>query len=907
MNLFWGLNESGKSTWHAALYAALCGRPRRKGKPSRDDEDFELRHKPWDQAEWKVAAQVRLEDGRRIELVHNLLNVTESTVLDIDLGRDYRAEILYEGSLDGAHWLGLDRRSFVATACVYQADLLAIVRSSPHLQEQLQRAAATASADATAAQAITQLKEFFADNVGQDRRNSSKPLRTTIERVERARVALAAARSEHSEYTKLAAARNEFQDQARYISDQIETARAAAVIKEAEEWSDRLLKAREIAHRVSNLQTVPESVGVNIQQAAAALNSWRTRPTLPYLEGPSASELSAQIARLPERAPEGDLEPSSEVELAYSAVESLRQELKFHQSAKPQEVDISEANGASSEELRTLSAALSRPQPEVDQNKVDILGHLTRSLDQQANSYRKRTLTLQIAGGALIGAALALLVIHLLIPGVAAAVIGAALIVLSFTSHEPERLKGLAEEMARAEDDVRRREYEIEYWLKNRNEAVAHAQKLGLDPDTSALTALADKLDSSERVSAEIESWQSAHFEIAEQAAAAQERFWEVLSTHHKTDLADVTEALQQYRDACVRRSRVLVDIERRKQLQEQLRIREQLEQAYSQSVGKIDQAEAALRAAAKNCEIQDNGSQIDAPEELATSIQAWIDDQEARRLSRDREWAEWGDLQSLLAGMKFEDLEQETAARTVKAREVFARFGAQSLEPFLTSESSTDEMLQQLKQQAAETAESLAHVEGQMQERSKTMKSVAEAEEELEAARSELDRISRLKKTLETTTQFLERAQEQVHRSIAPVLRQAVGQRLPNVTAGRYWDVRVDPENLAVQVCGANGRFREATALSHGTAEQIYLLLRVALAERLTTPGEICPLLLDDVTVHSDSERTKAILECLQSISRERQVILFSQQTEVLDWARANLTGPNDAVVELDASEVAV
>lgn len=33
-NLVYGPNESGKSTWHAALYAGLCGRRRGRGRPT---------------------------------------------------------------------------------------------------------------------------------------------------------------------------------------------------------------------------------------------------------------------------------------------------------------------------------------------------------------------------------------------------------------------------------------------------------------------------------------------------------------------------------------------------------------------------------------------------------------------------------------------------------------------------------------------------------------------------------------------------------------------------------------------------------------------------------------------------------------------------------------------------------
>jgi uncharacterized protein YhaN len=61
------------------------------------------------------------------------------------------------------------------------------------------------------------------------------------------------------------------------------------------------------------------------------------------------------------------------------------------------------------------------------------------------------------------------------------------------------------------------------------------------------------------------------------------------------------------------------------------------------------------------------------------------------------------------------------------------------------------------------------------------------------------------------------------------------------------------------------------ASQVSHGTKEQIYLLLRMAMARHLTQPKEICPLLLDDVTVQSDAERTKGILSLLKAVSQER------------------------------------
>jgi uncharacterized protein YhaN len=177
----------------------------------------------------------------------------------------------------------------------------------------------------------------------------------------------------------------------------------------------------------------------------------------------------------------------------------------------------------------------------------------------------------------------------------------------------------------------------------------------------------------------------------------------------------------------------------------------------------------------------------------------------------------------------------------------------------------------------------------------------VAEAEETLAAAEAELARIEALDRTLELTRSFLLDAQERVHRSVAPRLGEQLARWLPRVTSGRYVDALVDPSSLAVGVRASGGPWREASLLSHGTAEQIYLLLRVALADHLTRPGEVCPLILDEPTSHFDAERTEAVLDLLLELAEERQVIIFSQESEVLAWAEEHASESPNRLVRLN------
>ena len=105
-NVVFGPNEAGKSTWHAAIYAGLCGVRRGKGREWTDDKAFRDRHRPWRGGHgFRVGVQIALEDerARRVELIQDLENRVAERVSDIVLpGRDYANEIDYDGAPDGS-------------------------------------------------------------------------------------------------------------------------------------------------------------------------------------------------------------------------------------------------------------------------------------------------------------------------------------------------------------------------------------------------------------------------------------------------------------------------------------------------------------------------------------------------------------------------------------------------------------------------------------------------------------------------------------------------------------------------------------------------------------------------------------------------------------------------------------
>lgn len=68
-----------------------------------------------------------------------------------------------------------------------------------------------------------------------------------------------------------------------------------------------------------------------------------------------------------------------------------------------------------------------------------------------------------------------------------------------------------------------------------------------------------------------------------------------------------------------------------------------------------------------------------------------------------------------------------------------------------------------------------------------------------------------------------------------------------------------------------------ESAFLSRGTADQLYLALRLALCDMLLGGEDPCPIVLDDALINFDDARMGYALDYLAEIAQHRQILLFS------------------------------
>lgn len=895
MNVIHGPNESGKSSWHAVLYAAFCGM-RRGGGLRKEDKSFTVQHKPWAHDVWEVSTVLSLNDGRRIELHHDLAGKVDCCATDAVFGRDVSDEIINDGSPDGSVWLGLDRRSFLATACVRQTDLLSILDDPDLLQEHLQRAAATSGVDATAAAAISALERFRKEHVGLNRANSTKPLAKALQRVAAARDALERASSMHGEFLELSTRAEELRSERQEADKKLRLAEAAVAARRAKEWQVLLNEAEELLARHPDGPPVSSIEDDKLaQDVATAIRAWQGLPELAKLEGPNSSELREQIETLPDM-PKGDLKPHPDVSGARNAYLDVGRALDRHREERPPQPVWPDTGGLSEEDLRNLARDLDTSEPARDSSLERRLA-LARERVEGSSTGKKSTPVL-VAGVLVAVVGAAALGLGLTIPGLMMLVVGGVAVVMALVrGSDKSRVKAL-EELRNVENLFGEQRHAAEEAARRLGTAQEKCSAHGLQPDPAVLRSLAEAVSKADRVHKDLKRWTERQETLLVEHGSATALLVRALAERGVEVEADIRHSLDRYIKACAERELTAGRASRRQGLLDQLAVREAAEKIAEDTESARASAETALKKAAAKCGVVGEGVEL-----LVRGLKEW---QEARAASLDEQQTareEWARLESLLNGRTVEEMHAET----VRQHEIAARLAEDAGEDpaAIVLETEDEVQLARLRQSLEQVSAETARLKGQIDEQARRLPSVSEAEEELAAAERQLDEIRRLDKTLERTLGFLQRAEEKVHRDIAPLLAETVRSWLAKVTANRYEDARVDPESLAVRVRSSSGSWREAARLSHGTAEQIYLLLRVAIAEHLTKLGETCPLILDDVTAQSDEGRTTAILDMLHQISETRQVILFSQEREVLEWARDNLRGSQDSLVTLNSEAI--
>jgi len=308
-----------------------------------------------------------------------------------------------------------------------------------------------------------------------------------------------------------------------------------------------------------------------------------------------------------------------------------------------------------------------------------------------------------------------------------------------------------------------------------------------------------------------------------------------------------------------------------------------------------VDRARQELRRRGASLGIEDSDPQAIAVKltEMARDAERAVEAERRRgelRLRRE-ERLNGRELHGLVT--RAEELRSEVGAR--------ARAGA----PTRTTRPADDLRLEydQVRLGRDKLRDELLPREGSLKQQLKESGDLVELEEQVADLGSDLARMERAEAAVNLAISELEAAEGEIQRSLAPVLADGLARRLPQLTHRRYSQAWVDPEDLSMHVAAPNStRQVPVDHLSQGTQEQIYVCLRMVLAQALSPKGEQLPLIFDDPTVNSDDRRCHALLDTLLELSETSQIVIFSHERRVAEWAQQKVV-PVLALTEVPAS----
>ena len=165
----------------------------------------------------------------------------------------------------------------------------------------------------------------------------------------------------------------------------------------------------------------------------------------------------------------------------------------------------------------------------------------------------------------------------------------------------------------------------------------------------------------------------------------------------------------------------------------------------------------------------------------------------------------------------------------------------------------------------------------GQCQGQMNTLGSAEELQQQLDRVNGRIAQLEKIYQAVVLAQETLTEAADALQRRFAPKIAGAARDLLGRLTGGRYDRLQLG-QDLSVNT-GAEGENTLHTAQwrSDGTADQLYLALRLAVAGELTPEA---PLVLDDALVRFDDSRLARTMEVLQELANNKQVILFTCQS---------------------------
>ena len=149
-------------------------------------------------------------------------------------------------------------------------------------------------------------------------------------------------------------------------------------------------------------------------------------------------------------------------------------------------------------------------------------------------------------------------------------------------------------------------------------------------------------------------------------------------------------------------------------------------------------------------------------------------------------------------------------------------------------------------------------------------LEKLAEYEERLAVEKAAYEELLEKKRVYDMTLELLRDSYEEMKANITPEYNKKVSKMIEIFSDGKYKNVSIT-DGIKVEL--ENGQRIEASKLSVGTIEQIYLALRLSIINELSE--ESFPIILDEPFAYSDKDRMSDMMQFLAKV--DNQVIVLT------------------------------
>ena len=148
----------------------------------------------------------------------------------------------------------------------------------------------------------------------------------------------------------------------------------------------------------------------------------------------------------------------------------------------------------------------------------------------------------------------------------------------------------------------------------------------------------------------------------------------------------------------------------------------------------------------------------------------------------------------------------------------------------------------------------------------------ISRLEEELVRQQAEYD-------ALRLSLDALQTANTTLQNRFSPELGRRAAEIFADMTGSTWSHILLDREFHLSAESGSDPTRRSVQLLSAGTADQLYLAVRLAICEMILLPEQNPPLILDDALLTFDDARLSTTLDYLTRLGAQRQILLFTCQ----------------------------